>query len=158
MSPRATVGVGQTGRDPRRELGEVRHLPQWPPGMRHDIPTVRGHFHPRQRCDTLHLKVPCHSEVWTEERSDSSLQDRHVAYSRPVPTWAKLVHTGVADLGECVHGGRRVGARPDAAATSREASKLGASRTARNSTAHMSNSCWFLRNHTVAEWKHFATP
>ena len=57
IGPRAPIGVRQRGRDLRREPGQLRHLPQHPhPGVRHDTMAVRGHFHPGNRCATLHLR------------------------------------------------------------------------------------------------------
>jgi hypothetical protein len=57
IGPRPPIGINRRCGDPRREPGQVRQFPQRPyPGVRYDTMAVRGHLHPRNRCDTLHLR------------------------------------------------------------------------------------------------------
>jgi len=65
MGPRAPEGIRQHRGDLRRQPGQLRHLAQHPhPGVRHDTMTVGGHFHPRNRCDTLHLRSAFPLALW----------------------------------------------------------------------------------------------
>src|SRR5208337_986481 len=49
--------------------------------MRHDTMTVRRHFHPGNRCDTLHLRSAFPPASWNPEKSHHALQDRHFRVS-----------------------------------------------------------------------------
>ena len=57
MRPRPVVRLRQRGGDLQGQPGQVGHLAQHAhPGVRHDAMAVRRHFHPRNRCATVHLE------------------------------------------------------------------------------------------------------
>src|SRR5271156_166926 len=49
--------------------------------MRHDTMTVRRHFHPGNRCDTIHLRSAFPPASWNPEKSHHALQGRHFRVS-----------------------------------------------------------------------------
>ena len=56
MDPRPVIGVGQPGGDLLRQPAQISDLAQHAhPGVRHDTLAVRRHFHPPNRCVTVHL-------------------------------------------------------------------------------------------------------
>ena len=65
MHPRTPIGVRQHRGDLRRQAGQIGDLPQHPdPGMRHHTLAVRGHFHPGNCCDILHLRSAFPPASW----------------------------------------------------------------------------------------------
>ena len=80
IHPRASIGVGQRGRDLPRQPGQIRQLPHHAhPGVRHHTMTIRGH--PSNRCGILHLRSAFPLASWTFEKSHYALQDRHFRLS-----------------------------------------------------------------------------
>ena len=87
IHPRTSIRVGQRGGDLRRQAGQIRHLPHHAhPGMRHDTMTVRGHVHPSNRCDILHLRSASRQHYRTLSSPITPCRTGTFAYINPPAT------------------------------------------------------------------------
>ena len=77
MRPRPLVRVRQRGCDLPRQPAQIGYLAQHAhPGVRHDAMAVRRHFHPTNRCATLHLESAFPLGIMNSRQASSFLAEQ----------------------------------------------------------------------------------